>query len=225
MEKIKVIIANLLAMSVLFGLIFTAKCYGICFDLEIIGESTVKEMENIQLEAVFAVGNDLGEPYGRIMEKYVTEEATWISSNEDVVVVENGSVYGVQKGTATITAIYDDGGLVREASIEIEVLEDNKGYDPNDPRYSPISPRIYLGLDDTCYFGEENEEEPIEFEEDEEENESQPTLIDDFVEVEPEESNDDNVEEVTSEDSERTSNTIDIQHLFGLLFRRNRFHF
>lgn len=144
----KNIIITISIMVLLMSLLCVNKSYGICFDLEISGENSLKERESIQLEAIYIIGNDFGENQGRINEINVTEEARWSSSDENIAIVENGSVYGVQKGRVTITAEYTYDGIPRESSVEIEVCDNNDGYDPNDETCSPIyreetSPEIY----------------------------------------------------------------------------------
>ena len=138
MKKIRIMI-SLVAITILMGFLCMTKCYGICFWLRIEGEESVGEGENIQLEAIYDVGNDLGDNQGILSEEYVTDEAIWISSDESVAKVENGNVFGVQIGTATITAIYTDGDLEREASIEIEVTSNYYIDNENDETCSPVN--------------------------------------------------------------------------------------
>lgn len=139
MKKIRIIIVNLLAIAALMSLLCMTRSYGICFGLEINGEKSVREMESIQLEATYFVGNDLGGNFGRLTEINATDEAIWTSSDEDIAIVEKGSVYGVQPGTVTITAVYNNGEIEREDSIEIEVTPNNSMYDENDVTCSPVN--------------------------------------------------------------------------------------
>jgi len=157
----------LVLMLLLLSVVFATRSYAICFDMYIEGEESIQAGDTIQLEAYFCVTNDLGE-FFKVQEDNVTNEAVWTSDNEDVAMVENGEVFGVSEGYATIIAEYTDGDIIRTAEFIVHVygimidndqdvvLDDTTTvvinpddtveidpievdeYDPNDSRFSPI---------------------------------------------------------------------------------------
>jgi uncharacterized protein YjdB len=65
-------------------------------------------------------------------EDATNQNVTWSSSDESVATVdETGEVAGMDVGTATITAVSEDGGF--EATAEVTVSEDTGVVDPTDP--------------------------------------------------------------------------------------------
>ena len=184
--KTKKIVLTSVLLLLLLCVMCTTKSYGICFDMRIEGEESVHAGDTIYLNAFYFIGNDLGRPY-IVREDIVTEEAIWTSSDENIALVENGRVFGVSSGVATITAEYTDGDITREASMEIyvygvmidnnqnnmiEIIPDDTSsdeyipdefveYDPNDPSFSPIcyaeDDEVYQDYSDDNYIMEDDE--------------------------------------------------------------------
>ena len=129
MKTKKIVLVSVLLL-LLLCLMCTTKSYGICFDMYIQGEESVRAGDTIQLEAFYFIGNDLDE-FGILREDDVTNKAIWTSSDENIAKVENGEVYGISRGLVTITAEYNDGDITREASMDVYVYGEMKDSDPN----------------------------------------------------------------------------------------------
>ena len=100
---------------------------------------TKVEIESISLSETSITLNE-GESYNLTV-NIIPEEATnkavnWSSDNEDVAIVENGTVTAISEGTATITAKSSDGNLI--ATCEVTVVPEDLSGAKDDPTVAPV---------------------------------------------------------------------------------------
>ena len=96
---------------------------------------TKVEIESISLSETSITLNE-GESYNLTV-NIIPEEATnkavnWSSDNEDVAIVENGTVTAISEGTATITVSSNDGNLKATCEVTVKKKTTTEDEDNND---------------------------------------------------------------------------------------------